>query len=423
MTSFYKKFLTFSVILSASLFADENYDLALKHYLEGDYEKSKEAMEKSEVLDDEKVRFKDFVIATIYAYQGGKVGDILKLFESCFKNPPKNQEVKLASVFARFANANKLYAKSLEYLNLLPDFEDKILYQNSMLAWYYALANLNCGNEEKSLKILSTIWDKFSEDFNDDSCDLIAFEKSTKQENIANFTLTKAQFESVKNLTAKFRAAIINSTPIPEIKPEDLGKLSVAQLLYLSKINANDFAIFALQDRAMLQENSVYSPKALLYLAEKKFAEKSYEDAILLCEDSLKLTPPNILDTYPALMLKGDILRMQGKYDDSRKVYLEIALSKVLKGVPLAESLYKLGICWYEEKNYLNAHSYFERVYVVYFPFDYWASRAYLYDAKSLMFLEYHTDAKKVLREYLRRSKFRENAIYKEAKNLLDSMQ
>ena len=134
------------------------------------------------------------------------------------------------------------------------------------------------------------------------------------------------------------------------------------------------------------------------------------------------LAPPDIGLVYPVVMLRADALRLQKKYDDACHLYLKIAMSKECRGEPQAESLYKIGLCWYEQGEWGKAHAYFQRVFVGYFKFEYWGSRAYYYDARALYSLKLRRDANATLVEYFRRAKDKNSQIYLEAKKFYDQI-
>ena len=121
-------------------------------------------------------------------------------------------------------------------------------------------------------------------------------------------------------------------------------------------------------------------------------------------------------------MLMGDSLRMQKKYDAAREYYLKIAMNKASRGEPIAESLYKVGVCWYEQGQWGKAHAYFERVFVAFFRYEYWGSRAYYYDARALFTLGLRRDANATLIEYFRRAKDKNSKIYKMAREFYDKI-
>ena len=87
-----------------------------------------------------------------------------------------------------------------------------------------------------------------------------------------------------------------------------------------------------------------------------------------------------------------------------------------------AEAIYKTGICYYEQGQWANAHVCFERVFVMYFNFEYWGSRAYYYDARALFTLGLRRDANATLLEYFRRAKDRKSEIYQQAKKFYDGI-
>lgn len=153
-------------------------------------------------------------------------------------------------------------------------------------------------------------------------------------------------------------------------------------------------------------------------LALNKLDEKDYENALYLSQQAVKLAPEKVFERWAILILRGDVLRFAGKYEEARSFYLKVALDKHYSGAIQAQALYKTGLSYYDQKEYLKAHPYFERVYVLYYKLEYWASRAYLYDAKAFYKLGQYKFTYNILREYLYKAKIREGAIFEEAKAL-----
>ena len=149
--------------------------------------------------------------------------------------------------------------------------------------------------------------------------------------------------------------------------------------------------------------------------ASTNFDEKNFEHALELIDKAIKEAPSQIYEVWMMHILKGDILRYLGKYEEARAAYAYVVTDISFRGQAWAQGIYKMGLAWYDEKEWLKAHSYFERVYVNYMAFEYWSSRAYLYDAKAFLKMGDTKNAKNILREYLYIAKIREGAIFQEA--------
>ena len=121
-------------------------------------------------------------------------------------------------------------------------------------------------------------------------------------------------------------------------------------------------------------------------------------------------------------MLLGDIARLQKEYDQARKYYQSVFMNRRARGEVLAESLYKCGLSWFEQGQWAEAHAYFQRVFVAFFRYEYWGSRAYYYDAQALYSLKQRRDANATLLEYFRRAKDKNSPIYKAAKKYYDQI-
>ena len=97
-------------------------------------------------------------------------------------------------------------------------------------------------------------------------------------------------------------------------------------------------------------------------------------------------------------------------------------MNRKARGEALAESIYKTGLCYFEQGEWADAHVCFERVFVAFFRYEYWGTRAYYYDAQALYTLGHRRDAHATLLEYFRRAKDRNSPIYKAAQKYYDEI-
>jgi len=425
MKSFSVKILSI-LLLTASVFADEapvtpppdeNFDSGMALYARGDYAAAKPLLEKTDQANPHKAALSTFLLASIAAFEG-RGEDAMKLYEKSFANPPKNNELNLALSFAQFADANAVFLQELEFLPKLPDFESKILYASPMLSWYYARALSEGGKRDESLSVLSKMWDKFLNDPLADSCDLLAIEVSKKSRFAMGFSVSTAQAKAAKTLVAQFRTALAAGAPLPIINADNVSELSLGGILYYSRLG-NEAAKNVLWLRSEETQDSVFKWEALWEVSKNLILQNNYAEALRVSALALSAAPDELSKTAKLVILQGDANRLLKNYEAARKNYLEVAMSKAVKGEPLAEAIYKLGVTWYDEGDYVKAHTYFERVYVAFFPFEYWASRAYLFDAKSLIKQNMPGLAANVLREYVSRTEVRSGPIYEEAVKLL----
>ncbi len=407
-----------AVLFAAQSFgasAKENIQLGMKAYAEGDYKLADSLLKKITQADDApSYRLALFLRASI-ASSTGERSQAMDLYEQSFKNPPEGNFSELALSFAKFADSNEMYADCARLLPTLPGFSDSVLTSKDLVAWYYAKALLKTGETRKGLSVLGEMWDAFSESKSADSCDLLAISVADKDPLYKDFKLASLQLKSVRTLAAKGRAALINSALFPEVGEADISELSLGELFYLASEYKNKYAISALASRAAAEPDSIFAWRAMFIAAQNLFDGKNYEGALELLAQAESMAPDDLSLTYPVTLLKGDCYRLMRNYAAAREEYLKVVMSKFVKGEPSAEAVYKTGMTWYSEGDYPKAHAYFERVYVAFFPFDYWASRAYLYDAKSLIYLAKPNMAHKVLREYIRTTKNPSGPIYEEA--------
>ena len=407
------------LICSATICRSEQTDfqLAMKAYTEGDYKAANAMFEKIPPSDDASYRLALFLRASIASATGDK-NEALALYRESFANPPKSNIAELAVSFGKFADSNNLYEDCVKLYTSLPGFSEYVLTSKDMIAWYYAKSLLKTGQIRRGLSVLGEMWDAFSENKNADSCDLLSMAVSEKDALYKDFKLTALQQNSARTLAAKMRVSIIASKPLPEITQDDISQLSLGELYYLALERKADWVVPFLEQRAIAQPDSVFAWRAMYVAAHSLYEKKDYEGALNLLAQAESMAPDDMSEIFRIILLKGDCLRLMRQYAAARAEYLKVVMSKQVKGLPSAEAIYKTGMTWYSEGKYENAHAYFERVYVAFFPFDYWASRAYLYDAKSLIYIAKPNMAHKVLREYIKTTKNPSGPIYEEALKL-----
>lgn len=389
---------------------DAILETGIKYFMRGDYQ-SAEAMLKN-------IKEKTPVQYAIAAYYLGSIeansGDkekAYKYFCEAIKTAPAEVRTLAATQLAKLADENGDFKKIYEMLYAQKkDFET-----SPLLDFYFAkafLAKPDSSFAKKDFeKKLAAEMQKEESIF----ADMFVSDKLAEEELFKNTDLS-----GVKNSEPAARARLSILKNPKEILAKELVNSGFYAQIYSSEKRAEGVDFTLLEKRLSKYKDSPLAWRAALAVAENDFKEKKYKRAAEFAAFAELLAPPDMNLSYPAIMLLGDCNRLMKNYDLAREDYLKIAMNKNLRGTPLAESLYKLGVCWYEQKQWGKAHPYFERVYILYFKLDseYWGGLAYYYDASTLLMMNQRRDAAATLLEYFKRAKNKDSQMYKDAKLL-----
>ena len=385
------------------------FTAAYKHYARTDYSSAAELFRQLADKDTETGYEAAMYLASIYAYEGK--AEAYRYFERALKTPNLNTRRAAISQYSKYCAANgewnRLIKNALKYAN--SDSAD------SLSDWYLALALWNTGDKGGAKKLFNETIQLY---FNDASASGIDefIDARLNGDAFASF-LDISQLGAGGDVS-KARKLLLKGE-VPTGIPQKNLPLYV-QIKLAEAGQAVDLKI--LEDTIFKYKGAPFAYEGALALGKIEFSKKNYEKAIMYAEDALRLAPPHISSQWGAYMLMGDSLRMQKKYDAAREYYLKIAMNKASRGEPIAESLYKVGVCWYEQGQWGKAHAYFERVFVAFFRYEYWGSRAYYYDARALFTLGLRRDANATLIEYFRRAKDKNSKIYKMAREFYDKI-
>ncbi|MBR7105805.1 MAG: hypothetical protein IKC88_02335 [Opitutales bacterium] len=380
----------------------------LRYYLRRDYDSAQEMFKHSENEKGEVGAQSKFYLASISAFKGDK--SAYEKFESLLKNPPKDMLNKVAVEYAKFAIANNDYKR---VCNALSQVYAKGK-TDSLVDWYYAQTLSHLGETQKAKDVWNVAIKKYFDDKSAMGADLFV----------------EAYLDSDKF------AKLYKPEELPSSTPAGKARIEIMQGQKVSQPQA-DISLLAQIDMAesgekidqKLLSDTVYkyreSPiawRGSLALSTISFKEKKYKIAETYARDAELLAPPEMDTQKYCLIALADALRLQKKYDDAIYYYQKIYMARRMGGEICAEAIYKTGICYYEQGQWANAHVCFERVFVMYFNFEYWGSRAYYYDARALFTLGLRRDANATLLEYFRRAKDRKSEIYQQAKKFYDGI-
>ena len=380
----------------------------LRYYLRRDYDSAREMFTHSEKESGEIGAQSRFYLASISAFKGDK--SAYEMFENLLKNPPKDMVNKVAVEYAKFAIANKDYKRACQALE--PVYASGKT--DSLADWYYVESLVQLGETQKAKEV----WDKAVKKYFDDKSamgidifveaylDSDKFAKSYNPENLPKKTPAgKARIEMMQG----------KKVSQPQAEVSLLAQIDMAESG--EKIDEK-----LLSDTVYKYRESPIAWRGSLALSTISFKEKKYALAETLARDAELLAPPEMDSQKYCLIALADALRLQKKYDEAIYYYQKIYMARRMGGEIAAEAIYKTGICYYEQGQWANAHACFERVFVMYFNFEYWGSRAYYYDARALFTLGLRRDANATLLEYFRRAKDRKSEIYQQAKKFYDSI-
>ncbi len=160
---------------------------------------------------------------------------------------------------------------------------------------------------------------------------------------------------------------------------------------------------------------------AFITMAELAELNKDYDQAIeyyaRLAEDFW--SEPN---SHEFISKQGDLMRKNGNNEGARGKYMEIMQAPEYKGAPQTEALYKIGMSYYDEEKYPEAHGFFERVFIGYGFFIEIATKAYLMDAETLLKMNQREDARNTLKECIDNGSFKEAEAYSALRDKYDEI-
>ncbi len=203
-------------------------------------------------------------------------------------------------------------------------------------------------------------------------------------------------------------------------KPQDLSPVLLA--------NVGDY-LFQKEDIARaevyytrLKEHflkSDYLDFAYVGLGEIAFGKKDYAKALELFTDALE----NIsaaMKVKEATIGRAKTLLELGDYDESRKLFEQVAGVREWRGESTAMAIYQVGEVEARRGNWAEAIAHYRRVFVAYQKFAPWVAKAYLRSAESFEKMGKRKDAVDNLREMLRMEKLKSFPETEEARKRLE---
>ncbi len=394
-------------------------------YLRGDYPSAIEMFKQIPKSQHQLYEQSLFYLGSIYAYQGDK-----KAFEILKEAVTTTLDISMRrtafNAFARYCIANKKYKEIVDVSAMslplkLPKGNANawIGWQDSENSFYIAQASFCLGDKKYSKLIINAILQKDFNDVNSIGVDMFIDSWLSGDD----FTKDLDLFVLEKNIKTQTpaglaRLSILQKKPITQSQKD----ISFFAQIILAEQDAKLIDKKLFEEEIYKNRNVPFAWQGALILGKIYFNQKNYDRAILCAQDCIKLSSPEIMSSWQGIMLLADCYRLQKKYQLALDEYKKIYMNKRSRGEPVAESMYKSGLCYFEQGQWADAHAYFQRVFVVFFRYEYWGSRAYYYDAQCLYSLKQRRDANATLLEYFRRAKDRNSKIYKEAKKYYDQI-
>lgn len=169
--------------------------------------------------------------------------------------------------------------------------------------------------------------------------------------------------------------------------------------------------------------SSEYADYGFAGLAEIRFSQKKYAEALSLCNEAID---NNILMSkeLDLRFTRARALAETSKYQEAKAEFEEIAKTKEWRGEKTAASLYWLGLMAErqatDEKGFNEAIAYYRRCYMTWKKYEVWAAQSYLGAAKLFgSQLNQKDAAKLILREMLEKDRIKETRAAAEAKAYL----
>lgn len=242
-----------------------------------------------------------------------------------------------------------------------------------------------------------------------------------------------ARSESNRTLELRMMMAIDEQgepmDPLRSFKETDLDVASPTSLVWLAgKIReSGDLSLEIYARRALEKVISDYrNDEEAFFQALYEFGRMeadfgNYAAAIGYLSEARNRFPTNDLIGELVIYL-GDVHVLAGQYDEAIAGYESILRDREMRGERWAEAQFKIGMTFFNQGLYREAHGYFERVFVAFSVYKEWAARAYLRDAESLISMGAAEDAGRTLREAIRFAGLEKTEVFPELQDLYQSL-
>jgi TolA-binding protein len=155
----------------------------------------------------------------------------------------------------------------------------------------------------------------------------------------------------------------------------DLAKLAAEKLI--ADFPETDYALDA---RMALADYAIQATKAFAHGSE---AEREALSTAIRHLDVIRAVYATQPEAGQALMLLGGLYTERGDFKKADEAYADVLGVKEWRPM-WAEALYGRGFCAMQDRQYMKACAYFERIYLMYSGYRTWAAKAYLRRAECL---------------------------------------
>jgi len=208
-----------------------------------------------------------------------------------------------------------------------------------------------------------------------------------------------------------------------EFKPEDFSPILLGRVGDYRKDQGNIDGARALYEK--LKEDfrkSEYLDYAYTGLGDIAFAEKQYEKAMENYDTALEKVGATF-KLKEATVGKAKALLELGRFDESKKLFEQVASIKEWRGDATALAIFSLGEIEARQGRYAEAIAHFRRVFVAYQKYLPWVARSYIRAAESFDKMNKRADGIQNLQEMLRNEKLQGLPEIEQARQLLQKWQ
>ncbi|HZJ15089.1 MAG TPA: tetratricopeptide repeat protein [Chthoniobacteraceae bacterium] len=233
----------------------------------------------------------------------------------------------------------------------------------------------------------------------------------------ARLLFARAEMASIKKQDAQREKILLEMSE--RFKPEELSPplLALVGDFLLAK-GETDRATVLYEKMREDFPKSDHLDVAYVGLGEIAFAKKDYAKALQLFSDALDKVTAS-MKMKEATLGKARTLLELGKFDESKKLFEQVASIREWRGDATAQAIYSLGEIEARQNRYNEAIAYYRRVFVAYQKYLPWVARSYLKAAETFDKMGKRQDAIDNLRDMLRNERLQPLPEFQQAQRQL----